>query len=317
MKAVKQNATQEHQAVLLDQAMQALNIRANGLYIDATYGRGGHSARILQQLNASGRLIAFDKDPDACAHAQQHFGDDARFEIHLGSFLNIANLIESLRQQVNGILFDLGVSSPQLDTASRGFSFYHDGSLDMRMDPQQGPSVYEWLCSTSPKEVERVLREYGEERHARRIAYRITRQPIPKRTLELAQRVMDVCGSRHHGHKHPATRTFLALRLYINQELEELRAILPSTLDLLALGGRLVVISFHSLEDRIVKYFMRKFSTLSTLPHRLPLRNTQLKAILRVVNRSIVASVAECSNNPRARSARLRCAEKIATSMSL
>lgn len=310
---MKQETVQGHQPVLLAQAIEALNIHADQFYIDATYGCGGHSTRILEQLGPAGRLLAFDKDPVAYAHGQEQFIEDPRFEIRLGSFVQINDLQQSLQGKVAGILFDLGVSSPQLDQAERGFSFYHDGPLDMRMDPTQGMSAYEWLCSASEKEIARILREYGEERNARKIARNIKSKPIPTRTLELAQRVVEVSARRSPKDKHPATLTFLALRLYLNQELEELRKALSATIDLLATNGRLVAITFHSLEDRIVKQFIHKFSTLADVPHKLPLMNTQLNTVLRPIGRSVVPKEQEKIDNPRSRSARLRCAEKLAS----
>lgn len=307
---VQQKQVRDHQPVLLAQAIQALNIQADGFYIDATYGRGGHSAGILARLGRHGRLLAFDKDPAAIAHGQEIFAKDPRFEIRRGSFTQLHTLREEKKEQISGILFDLGVSSPQLDSAERGFSFYHDGALDMRMDPTQGMSAAEWLRAASEKEIATILRKYGEERNAKRIARKIKETPIPVRTLELAQRVVDASTPLDRTRHHPATRTFLAIRLYLNQELEELKEALFATLGLLTSGGRLVVISFHSLEDRVVKQFIQEFSRGSNIPRKLPITSERMRMSLRQLGKSVVPDSEEVKHNPRARSARLRCAEK-------
>ena len=300
----------EHQSVLLTAALEGLQIVPDGFYIDGTYGRGGHSKEILKHLGPHGRLLAFDKDPQACVHAHKQLSDDSRFEIRHGSFTRIVELQESgMMARLAGVFFDLGVSSPQLENAERGFSFLHDGPLDMRMDNTVGISAADWLSSASEKEIARVLREYGEERQAKKIANAIFNGSTPRTTLDLANLVASVLGYRFNS-KHPATRTFLAIRLYINRELEELREVLATAVTLLRQGGRLVVISFHSLEDRIVKNFIRDHS----VPQYSEITGQALpgtKAVLRKVGKKMRASADEINNNPRARSALLRVAEKI------
>ncbi len=299
-----------HRPVLLATSLAGLRIVPDGFYIDATYGRGGHSREILKLLGRRGKLLAFDKDPDACAHAREHFSCDPRFRIFQGSFTRIARLQEEgMTASVAGILFDLGVSSPQLETAERGFSFLRDGPLDMRMDNTAGVSASQWLGSASAKEIESVLREYGEEPRARKIARRISSGPLPRTTLELAALVGGASGGAWQP-KNPATRTFLAIRLYLNKELEELSEALAAATELLRLHGRLVVISFHSLEDRIVKKFIHGRST----PRCSILTGQPLpggEPMLCKVGRPVHADGDETAENPRARSALLRVAEKL------
>lgn len=302
----------KHRPVLLSASLDGLRIVPGGFYVDATYGRGGHSREILRSLDRRGRLLAFDKDPEACAHAARHFADDPRFEIRQGPFTRIAQLYEmGMKAEVEGILFDLGVSSPQLEDASRGFSFSQNGPLDMRMDNTTGISAAEWLASAPRKEIERVLREYGEGRQAAKIAKRISGSSPLRTTRDLASLVASVSGDGGiFSSKNPATRTFLAIRLYINRELEELSAALASTLGLLRRGGRLVVISFHSLEDRIIKQFIHGHSK----PRYSPLTGQPLpdsNPTLRKVGGLIRAGTEEVVGNPRARSARLRVAERL------
>ncbi len=305
-----------HRPVLLEASVEALSIDPTGVYLDGTFGRGGHSRLILQRLGERGRLIAIDKDPDAIAFAQQRFAEDTRFQIVRGSFAMLAEVAEKagVTGQVDGILLDLGVSSPQLDRAERGFSFLQDGPLDMRMDPASGQSAAQWLAGARAKEIADVLKEYGEERHAKRIARAIVaaraEQPIHT-TLELAEIVSQANPSWEKG-KHPATRSFQAIRIYINRELDELKQCLQQVLDVLAPGGRLAVISFHSLEDRIVKRFMRDQAKGDRFPPKLPVTQAQLQPRLRVVGRAIRADEAEVAVNPRARSAVLRLAERLA-----
>lgn len=305
-----------HRPVLLEASVEALSIDPTGVYLDGTFGRGGHSRLILQRLGERGRLIAIDKDPDAIAFAQQRFAEESRFQIVRGSFAMLAEVAEKagVTGQVDGILLDLGVSSPQLDRAERGFSFLQDGPLDMRMDPASGQSAAQWLAGARAKEIADVLKEYGEERHAKRIARAIVaaraEQPIHT-TLELAEIVAQANPSWEKG-KHPATRSFQAIRIYINRELDELKQCLQQVLDVLAPGGRLAVISFHSLEDRIVKRFMRDQAKGDRFPPRLPVTQAQLQPRLRVVGRAIRADEAEVAANPRARSAVLRIAERLA-----
>ena len=304
-----------HETVLLNEAIEAMQIKPEGVYVDGTYGRGGHSQMILSQLSDSGRLLVIDKDPAAIAVAQQRFGDDPRTYIYSGSFANIPEIIEGTgwQQAANGILLDLGVSSPQLDDAERGFSFRRDGPLDMRMDPEQGMSAAEWLAQVKEDELVSVLFDYGEERFARRIARAILRERenlTITRTHQLASIVAQAVPSREKG-KDPATRTFQAIRIQINHELDDLKACLASSIDALQVGGRLVVISFHSLEDRIVKRFMREQSKGKQYPHDLPIRHIEINAHLKTVGKPVRASADEIKNNPRARSAIMRVAEKL------
>ena len=302
-----------HVPVLLDEALGALDVRADGIYIDGTFGRGGHSARILEKLGANGRLLCFDKDREAVAVAQRRFGDDPRFAIEHGSFAEIADAVASRGWlgRVDGLLLDLGVSSPQLDDPARGFSFQCDGPLDMRMNRNAGPSAAEWLAAADESDIADVIYEYGEERFARRIARQIVnerRNHDITRTAELAEVVARACPTRDRN-KHPATRTFQAIRIFINRELDDLRECLARSLDVLAQGARLVVISFHSLEDRIVKRFMREAAKGPQLPKGVPVMHREMQGRLRVLGKAVRASDAEVAANPRARSAVLRVAE--------
>jgi 16S rRNA (cytosine1402-N4)-methyltransferase len=304
-----------HRPVLCTEVIAGLAIAPNGYYVDATFGRGGHSELILQHLGPEGRLLAIDQDPAAVATAQrQPFLNDARFTIKSASFASLANLIEEQgwMGKVNGVLMDLGVSSPQLDDAARGFSFRQSGPLDMRMNPTRGESAADWLNRAGESEIAQVLREYGEERFSRRIARAIvaSRRDRPLTdTLQLAALIADAAPV-YEPNKHPATRSFQAIRIFINQELTALRAALSQCLNILAAGGRLVVISFHSLEDRIVKQFMQQ-QVQGDAPDKLPLREAQRMRRLKLVERLIRPAEAEIVLNPRARSARLRIAEKI------
>lgn len=289
-------------------------MQANGIYIDSTYGRGGHSAAILQRLGARGRLFALDKDPAAVDAAVQRHGAEARFHIEQGNFAHLGEYAEryGIHGQVAGILLDLGLSSPQVDEAARGFSFLRDGPLDMRMNPQQGRSVADWLAEASAEEIAAVLWRYGEERQAKRLARCIVEErcstPIT-RTGQLATLIARMM-PRRTGDKHPATRSFQALRIFINNELDDLRAGLSAALATLAPAGRLVVISFHSLEDRIVKQFIRAQERGPSLPRGLPIIAVPHVAILRAIGKPIFPSAAEVAGNPRARSAVLRVAQK-------
>jgi len=306
----------EHRPVLLEEALTALNIRADGRYVDGTFGRGGHSGAILARLGPEGRLLALDKDPAAVAEGERRFGDDPRFVIRQTSFAEIGEVTRTLGWlgKVDGILLDLGVSSPQLDDAERGFSFRHDGPLDMRMDPTRGPSAAEWLAEASEQEIARVLKEYGEERFARRIARAIVqaRAEVPIETTgRLASIVAAAVPNREPG-KDPATRSFQAIRIFINRELADLQAFLDQVLAVLAPGGRLAVISFHSLEDRLVKRFIREQEKGDRFPPDLPVTAAQLQPRLRAVGKPIRPSETEVRENPRARSAILRVAERLA-----
>jgi 16S rRNA (cytosine1402-N4)-methyltransferase len=282
--------------------------------VDATYGRGGHAQEILKRLRTHGHLLVFDRDPQACEDARRKFGTDTRTHIIQGPFSLLAHTIENLglAGKINGILFDLGVSSPQLDDMRRGFSFRADGALDMRMDPQVGESAADWIRRAEENEIARVIREYGEERFAKRIARAIVseREIEPITTTRcLAEIVARTIPSREKN-KNPATRTFQAIRIHINRELEELQEALPQTIRLLAAGGRLVVISFHSLEDRIVKHFLRAEAKGDDLPPDFPVRHDQFHPRLKTIGKAIRAGDAEARRNPRARSAVLRVAER-------
>ncbi len=301
-----------HVSVLLSEAVDALAIRADGLYVDATFGRGGHSRAVLEQLGPQGRLIAFDRDPAAIA-AGQAVGD-ARLTLVHSAFSALDDELARLGVQVvDGVLLDLGVSSPQLDDAARGMSFRFDAPLDMRMDTSRGQTVAEWLAEASVGQITEVIREYGEERFAHAIAKAIATARAGgavATTGQLAALVEKAVRTREPG-QHPATRTFQALRIFINQELEELSRVLPACVSRLRPGGRLAVISFHSLEDRIVKRFMRDESRPPVLPRRLPVRAADLPAPrLRLVGKAARPGEAEVAANPRARSAVLRVAER-------
>ena len=305
-----------HRPVLLDECLDALDIRPEGVYIDATFGRGGHAQAVLARLGANGRLLGLDKDPQAVATARQKFVDDARFSIHHGSFAELAQVAESsdLFGRVNGVLMDLGVSSPQLDDASRGFSFMRDGPLDMRMDNTRGMSASVWLAQAKEAEIARVLKDYGEERFAKRIARAIVaarQEAAIETTGQLTQIIKSAMPKQRDQDKHPATRSFQGIRIFINQELDDLRTCLDRVVDVLATDGRLAVISFHSLEDRIVKRFMRDQARGDDFPSDLPVTVDQLNPSMRLVGKAIRASSEELESNLRARSAVLRVAEKV------
>ena len=301
-----------HTTVLLNEAVEALAIKPNGVYVDGTFGRGGHSARILERLGGNGRLIALDKDPAAVAAGSEW--RDARFRIvHRG----FAQLAEVLREQgvasVDGILLDLGVSSPQLDDAKRGFSFRFDAPLDMRMDTSSGMTAAEWLATVDEGLLAEVIRDYGEERFAKQIARAVVAaravEPI-RTTRQLVELAGKAVRTREAG-QNPATRTFQAIRIYLNRELEELARVLPECVTLLRTGGRLVVISFHSLEDRMVKHFMRDMAEGDKLPRNVPIRASEVpRGRLHLIGKAMRATEAEVQTNPRARSAVMRVAER-------
>ncbi|MFC3396669.1 16S rRNA (cytosine(1402)-N(4))-methyltransferase RsmH [Brenneria rubrifaciens] len=306
----------KHTTVLLDEAVNGLNIRSNGIYIDGTFGRGGHSRLILSQLGAEGRLLAIDRDPQAIEAAKTI--DDPRFSIIHGPFSALADYMaeRDLAGRIDGVLLDLGVSSPQLDDPERGFSFMRDGPLDMRMDPTRGLSAAEWLMKAEADDIAWVLRTFGEERFARRIARAIVernRTEPMMRTKELAELIAAASPIREK-HKHPATRSFQAIRIYINSELEEIEQALNGALSVLAPQGRLSVISFHSLEDRIVKRFIRHQSRGPQVPAGMPLTEEQLRSqggqTLKAVGK-MMPSAEEVAENPRARSSVLRFAERL------
>ena len=306
---------QEHISVLLDEAIAGLAIKPDGYYIDGTFGRGGHSRAILEQLGTEGRLLAMDKDPAAIEKAQTDFTSDKRFVLRQGSFAMLEERVKELgwMGQVDGILLDLGVSSPQLDTAERGFSFLHDGPLDMRMDPHHGISAADWLATAKEQEITQVLKEYGEERFAKRIARAIVKQrdESPIRTTKQLAAIVAAANPKHEKGKDPATRSFQAIRIFINQELEDIKTCLSQVIDVLKPGGRLVVISFHSLEDRIIKRFIREQVKGDDFPPDLPVTHVQLNPKMKAVGKAVRASEKELERNPRARSAVMRVAERL------
>ena len=304
-----------HIPVLAREAFEALAVQADGLYIDATFGRGGHTALILGALGPEGRVLAFDRDPAAIEAGHRRFPDEVRLALVGAPFADIAARVQELfpERPVRGILFDLGVSSPQLDDPSRGFSFRADGPLDMRMDPASGEPVSAWLARAGEPEIREVIATLGEERFARRIAAQIvaTRSTRPlTTTLQLAELVSRAVRTREPG-KHPATRTFQALRMFINDELGQLRRGLAAALDVLAVGGRLAVISFHSLEDRAVKQFIQAHSTIDPVYAGLPIIPDSARPRLAKVGSKTRAGEQELADNPRARSSVLRVAQKV------
>ncbi len=304
----------KHCPVLLTEVLQGVAVRPEGKYIDATFGRGGHTKALLAQLSPAGRLMIIDKDPRAIATA--HALNDERVLIKHGSFAELAEFVDELgwRGEVAGVMMDLGVSSPQLDEAERGFSFLRDGPLDMRMDDSQGVTAAHWIATATQEEIANVIWQYGEERQSRRIARAIVndRQTSPlETTKQLADVIEKVCPRRHDQKKHPATKSFQAIRIYINRELEDLQSALTQAVDVLQPGGRLAVISFHSLEDRMVKRFMQQKSKGAALPSNLPIKARDEKFELKCIGKVIKASEEELANNVRSRSARLRIAEKV------
>ncbi len=303
-----------HVPVLLGPVLQGLKIKPDGCYVDGTFGRGGHSREILKQLNENGRLIAIDRDPQAIAAADKSLTDDPRFELIRGESAQLETFIaeRGLAGAVDGLLFDLGVSSPQLDEAGRGFSFLRDGPLDMRMDPDSGVPASEWLASVDEKTLKQTLWKYGEETHAGRIARAIVaaRAEAPvSRTAQLARIVEEAKPARGEK-KHPATKTFQAIRIAVNRELEQLESLLSQSVNVLRRGGRLCVISFHSLEDRIVKRFMRDASRESEQYRGMPDVPEEYRPRFKIIGKPVVATAAEIEATRRARSARLRIAER-------
>lgn len=306
----------EHISVLMDETIEALAIKADGIYIDGTFGRGGHSGQILQRLGENGRLQAIDRDPQAIESAKK-FADDARFSIAHNTFSEIRQVAEDndLLGKVDGILLDIGVSSPQLDDAERGFSFMKDGPLDMRMNPNAGRSAAQWLAEADLEDITWVIKKYGEEKFGRRIATKIieTRDENPITSTKQLAELVDLAVPVKDKNKHPATRTFQAIRIYINSELEEIETALKGALDVLKPGGRLAVISFHSLEDRIVKQFIKKQSKGEAIPRGLPLTDEQLKQklTLKAIGKAIKPGKEELARNSRARSSVLRIAQRL------
>ncbi len=308
----------QHETVLLYEAVEALNIKNNGVYIDATFGRGGHSAEIIKQLGPGGRLLLIDKDPLAIAHAKGVYKDDERVLIWQGSFKDFPDALKDVGlEKVDGLLLDLGVSSPQLDDASRGFSFVRDGKLDMRMDPGKGESAAEWIAKATEEEIANVIYLYGEDKMSRRIARAIVEKraetPIST-TLQLAEIIAASIPMRlqkKEPGKHPATRSFQAIRIFINRELDDLKQCLDNSVECLATKGRLVVISFHSLEDRIVKRFLKAQSSAPNMPRGLPVMEDQIsRPDFKLIGKAIKPSRQEVESNVRSRSAIMRVGEK-------
>lgn len=305
--------TLPHQTVLLEEAVRALITNRDGTYVDCTYGRGGHSAAIAAALSSDGRLLVIDRDLAAVDHARQTFADDPRVIVQHGPFSRLKEFVEAHGlETLDGVLMDLGVSSPQIDQGERGFSFQQSGPLDMRMDQGSGETAEAWIASASEEDITRVLKQYGEERFARRIARNIVAARIegPISTTDRLVEIVEMSIPRREKHKHPATRTFQAIRIQVNRELEELETCLADVIELLKSGGRVVVISFHSLEDRLVKRFFRRLEKGDDLPSRLPVRDDQLNRKVRILGKPVKPSATEVADNRRARSSIMRIAEK-------
>ena len=306
----------EHTTVLLKEAVEALVTDADGFYVDGTFGRGGHSAELLSKVSKNGIVLAIDKDPQAIESGRERFNQDSRLRLVHGSFADMSNFVDDQAHmgKVSGVLLDLGVSSPQLDDAYRGFSFMRDGPLDMRMDTSAGLSAAEWIASAEEQEISRVIKEYGEERFARRMASAVVRErsktPIT-RTVQLASILAAAHPAWERG-KHPATKAFQAIRIFINRELDDLEVLLSRVIDLLQVGGRLVVISFHSLEDRRVKRFIRDQERGIKLPKNLPVRDVERGVRLKKVGKAVKPTDLEVGDNIRSRSAVMRVAERVA-----
>jgi 16S rRNA (cytosine1402-N4)-methyltransferase len=309
-------SSNEHVPVLLGPVLDGLDIKRDGYYVDGTFGRGGHSGEILKRLGSKGRLIGIDRDPQAIASAPATLTDDPRFELIRGESAELKAIMEQrdLVGRIDGLLFDLGVSSPQLDEAGRGFSFLRDGPLDMRMDPDKSPSASEWLATVAPQELTRTLRVYGEETHARRISNAVIAArdtSAIETTTQLAAIVEAAVPAKVRAKKkHAATKTFQAIRIVVNGELEQLECLLDQSLDVLGKKGRLCVISFHSLEDRMVKRFMRNASSEPEQYRGMPNIPAEFQPKLTTIGRFVAANDAEIAENRRARSARLRIAER-------
>ena len=309
-------ARTEHTTVLLHEAVDALVVDPDGFYVDGTFGRGGHTAELLSKLSAEASVVAIDKDPQAIAEGERRFIEDSRLQLVHGSFADLSEIVAQMGRsgQLSGVLLDLGVSSPQLDQAERGFSFMRDGPLDMRMDTSKGLSAAEWIASADEQEIARVIKEYGEERFARRMASAVVaeRVKIPiTRTVQLAGILAAAHPAWERG-KHPATKAFQAIRIFINRELDDLEALLEQIIDTLKVGGRLVVISFHSLEDRRVKRFIRDQDQGIKLPKNLPIRDIDRGVRLIKVGKAVKPAGTEVDGNVRSRSAVMRIAERVA-----
>ncbi len=305
----------KHESVLLNEAVSALNLKEDGVYVDGTFGRGGHSKKILEGLADSAQLFVIDKDPSAIAVAESLRDSDARVEVLHGSFAEMRNILEGkeLLGKVDGVLLDLGLSSPQLDEGERGFSFMRNGPLDMRMNTSEGQSAKDWIAEVGEAELADVIKKYGEERFAKRIARAIVTER-EERAIEDTHHLAELVSQaipKWEKHKHPATRTFQAIRIYVNQELDDLNEVLDGILDVLASGGRLVVISFHSLEDRIVKTWVKRMEKGDDIPSYIPVTHNELNQKVKVIGKAVKAGQEELEKNPRARSAVMRIAEKL------
>ena len=303
-----------HYSVMLDEALKALFVRKSGTYADCTYGRGGHSRRILSALGEKGRLLALDSDLDAVSHAKKMFANDSRVIVEHSTFSNIKKLAEKHNATgFDGVLLDLGVSSPQLDNAKRGFSFRLDGPLDMRLNSSAGITAADWLQEAPQKEIEEVLKNFGEERYFRRIARALVteREKSEFKTTSSLVEIVKKAMPALDKNKHPATRVFQAIRIHINRELDELSHCLEQLISLMNAGGRIVVISFHSLEDRIVKNFFKRKAQGEYFPRKFPIKDADIKRTLRVLGKPLKASPQEILNNRRSRSATMRVAEKM------
>jgi len=306
-------ASFEHKPVMLDQVVQYLNIKPNGTYVDCTYGRGGHTRAILSHLGVNGQLVLLDCDPEAIDDAQNQLGNDSRVHICHSPFGELKKVLRSLNiDEVDGIFADLGVSSPQIDKAERGFSFIHSGPVDMRMNPETGSSVAQWLRTASATDIAQVLKQYGEERKAFAIAKAIVANPqCLESTVLLSQLIAKVLANSNEK-KHPATRTFQALRIFINDEINQLQQLLQQGCNLLKVGGNWVLLSFHSLEDRLVKHFFRQLVQPPTAPSYIPIIEQQPAFKWQLTAKGITAYPNEVATNPRARSAKLRAIVKLA-----
>ena len=305
-----------HTTVLLHEAVDALVTDADGFYVDGTFGRGGHAAELLGRLSDQGSVLAIDKDPQAIAVGQERFAEDGRLQLFHGSFADLKNVAADMGKtgEISGVLLDLGVSSPQLDQAARGFSFMRDGPLDMRMDTSRGLSAAEWIATADEQDIARVIKEYGEERFARRMASAVVKERVKAPitgTVQLA-RILAAAHPAWERGRHPATKAFQAIRIFINRELEDLEELLSQVIDTLKVGGRLVVISFHSLEDRRVKRFIRDQEQGIKLPKNLPVRDVERGVRLVKVGKAIKPAVSEVDGNIRSRSAVMRIAERVA-----
>ena len=306
-----------HLSVLLTETVQAVLADVDGIYVDATFGRGGHSRALLAALGSNARLLAFDKDPEAISAGEKLMAEDSRFTIIHASFADLAQVLteRDLVGKIDGIMADLGVSSPQLDDASRGFSFMNDGPLDMRMNPSQGVSAADWLVTVSEEDLANVLFQYGEEKFSRRIA-RAIKKEVEIAPITSTKKLSDIVAEAHPSwerHKNPATRSFQAIRIAVNQELDDIKSFLPQALTALKPDGKLAVISFHSLEDRLVKQFFQKEAKGDDLPRDFPIRAKDLHPRLKVLGKKS-ASPEELAQNPRSRSAHLRIARKLSES---